>query len=115
MSGGLQGWPERIIGAGFVEVNAGVATLQSSLGGVLSVTRVGVGIYEVTLRAPGARIVPANAAVFFFCSIAGQTFFQGAWTSETVLGVNAFNAAGAAADSSFNFLILQTERLGGVT
>jgi hypothetical protein len=112
----MQSWPPRVTHGGYVAVGGGVASLVGSLGGVVSVTRNDVGDYTIALRAPGVpgyaahntsaipQVTPVNNAFAnVVCTLA----------SATELTVFAFDAAGVAADSSFAFSIVTTERAGG--
>ena len=114
MSGGIQLWPPRIIAGGYiVVVPATSATLQSSLGGVVSVTYNGVGLVDVVLRSPGVRRAPLPQALLL-ATPQGDRYIGGSFASDTLISFGIFDDSGTNVDANFSFLVIQAERLGGV-
>lgn len=111
---GIQSFPNRLIAAGQVVIQAGpVAQIVGCLGIVAGITRVDVGDYRVPLRAPGVSVNLPHPALAMVSVIGpgGARFVSWQWASPTSLAVFTSDAAGEPADQAFSFLILSTERL----
>ena len=111
-----QAWPVRLTHAATIDVNAGVPSVLSSLGGVLGVTDNGVGDYSINLKGPGIPGFAAHAPVPV--AVGNGNNFIGIsvrFVSATEVRVTTWDAAGVAADASFSLAIFTTERTGVAT
>jgi hypothetical protein len=105
----------RVQYAAHVAVGGGVATLVSSAGGVVSITRNGAGDLTLTLKAPGVNFAAGHGPIVLVSAIAvAFANVVATLTSATTIAIRTFDAAGAALDNvSFAVLVLDSERLGG--
>lgn len=115
MSAAVQNAISRLQYAAHVAVGGAVATLVSSAGGVVSVTRNGAGDLTLTLKGPGVNFASGHGPIIL-CSPIGVAFANVVATlaSATTISIHTFDAAGVALDNvSFSVAVLDSERLGG--
>lgn len=106
-------WPELLVASGYVFDNAGSPELVGASGIVATVTDLGVGHYSVNLRAPGVPGFTTKGAIAIVTPVSAAFASASASFSDAdTLIVRIFDAAAAALDGSFSFLILLNERAG---
>jgi uncharacterized membrane-anchored protein len=91
-------------------LNAGAATFASNSGNFLSVNRTAAGIVDVTLL-PDHGVDATERAVLVTASnpggVAAIASIDSTASTDTVLRVKTWDAAGAALDSGFSILIVR--------
>jgi len=101
--------PIQVIAAGRIVSAAGAWTVTGGWirGASPTIVDGGVGIATITLDDPADATVPGTVTIVSPIDAATGTFGTSTRPSDTTVQFNLWSATGAAADISFNFVVLQ--------